>query len=162
MLLTKPMKNPIAIGLLPRWLSPEFIQRSRWLGYFMAVLFVGIAAWTRFLLEDLLHDRVPFASFFVAVALTAWFGGYGPCLLAVALGTVASWYFVLGAHNNLETIEPYKLLGLAAFVFTGIVIAAFSGQVRRALSRFHQSIIYPGVGHRYTPDMWRRMLAWMD
>lgn len=25
-----------------------------------------------------------------------------------------------------------------------------------------QSVIYPGVGHQYTPDMWRRMLAWMD
>jgi hypothetical protein len=25
-----------------------------------------------------------------------------------------------------------------------------------------QSIIYPGVGHQYTPDMWRRMTAWMD
>jgi len=28
--------------------------------------------------------------------------------------------------------------------------------------RKFQSIIYPGVGHRYTPDMWRRMVAWMD
>lgn len=25
-----------------------------------------------------------------------------------------------------------------------------------------QSIIYPGVGHQYTPDMWRQTLAWMD
>jgi dienelactone hydrolase len=25
-----------------------------------------------------------------------------------------------------------------------------------------QTIIYPGVGHHYTPDMWRRMLARMD
>jgi PAS domain S-box-containing protein len=129
------MKNRVTLGVFPQWLTPQFIQRSRWLGYFMAVLFVGMAAWARFLLEDLLHDRVPFASFFVAVALTAWFGGYGPCLLAVALGTVASWYFVLSAHPDLENIEPYKLLGMGAFVFTGIVIAAFSGQVRRALSK---------------------------
>jgi len=25
-----------------------------------------------------------------------------------------------------------------------------------------QSHIYPGVGHLYTPDMWERMVAWMD
>jgi dipeptidyl aminopeptidase/acylaminoacyl peptidase len=24
------------------------------------------------------------------------------------------------------------------------------------------SIVYPGVGHRYTRDMWKRMLKWMD
>jgi dienelactone hydrolase len=28
--------------------------------------------------------------------------------------------------------------------------------------RRFQSVIYPGVGHRYTPDMWRRMVTWMD
>ncbi len=25
-----------------------------------------------------------------------------------------------------------------------------------------QSILYPGVGHEYLPDMWQRMLSWMD
>lgn len=25
-----------------------------------------------------------------------------------------------------------------------------------------ESILYPGLGHVYTPDMWRRMLAWME
>ncbi len=28
--------------------------------------------------------------------------------------------------------------------------------------RDFQSVIYPGVGHRYTPAMWGRMLAWME
>lgn len=34
-------------------------------------------------------------------------------------------------------------------------------QLYRAGRKF-QSIIFPGVGHQYTSDMWRRMLAWMD
>ena len=25
-----------------------------------------------------------------------------------------------------------------------------------------QSIIYPGVGHVYLPEMWTRTLAWLD
>jgi dienelactone hydrolase len=25
-----------------------------------------------------------------------------------------------------------------------------------------ESRLYPGVGHEYTPDMWQRMLQWMD
>ncbi len=41
-------------------------------------------------------------------------------------------------------------------------INAFVGQVYErygAADRF-QGIVYPGVGHFYTPDMWQRMLAW--
>ena len=26
----------------------------------------------------------------------------------------------------------------------------------------YQSVIYPGVGHVYLPDMWDKMTAWMD
>jgi dienelactone hydrolase len=26
----------------------------------------------------------------------------------------------------------------------------------------YQSIVYPGVGHEYTPDMWKRMIEWME
>lgn len=29
-------------------------------------------------------------------------------------------------------------------------------------SEAFQSIVYPGVGHTYTPDMWQRTLAWFD
>jgi hypothetical protein len=25
-----------------------------------------------------------------------------------------------------------------------------------------QSVIYPGVGHHYTPEMWQRTVAWLD
>jgi dienelactone hydrolase len=25
-----------------------------------------------------------------------------------------------------------------------------------------QSVVYPGVGHRYTPEMWRRTVAWLE
>ena len=118
---------------LPRQVSPPHFQPSRWTGYLMAVTFVGLALWSRFLLEPYLHNRIPFATFFVAVALTAWFGGYGPCLVAVALGAIASWYFVLDPRYTFTLEEPFQILGLTAFVFTGLVIATFSGRVRSAL-----------------------------
>ena len=118
---------------LPRWLSPNRLRGSRWIGYVMAVIFIGLASWSSFLLEPVLHGRIPFVPFFVAVALTAWFGGYGPCLLAVALGAMASWYYVLEPRYSFTLEESFQVLGLIAFVFTGVIIALFSGQVRKAL-----------------------------
>ena len=77
---------------LLEWFHPERFQRSLFAGYCMAVGLTAAALLGRSWLEPFLGDRVPFAFFFLAVAITAWFGGFGPCLLAVALGTLASWY----------------------------------------------------------------------
>ena len=116
-----------------QWLNPHRFPRSGWLGYVMAVAFIGLALWSRFLLEPVLQGHIPFATFFVAVALTAWFGGFGPCVLAVVLGSLASWYFVLEPRSSWLLLQPFQFLGLSAFIFTGLVIAAFSGQTRAAL-----------------------------
>jgi len=121
------------VARLPRWFSTEFFQRSRWTGYAMAVVLIALSIWARMLLEPVIHGEIPFALFFVAVALTAWFGGYGPCLLAVALGAITVWYFVLEPRFSFVLTEPFQVLGLAAFVFTGLVIAGFSGRIREAL-----------------------------
>jgi len=121
------------VARLPRWFSTEFFQRSRWTGYAMAVVLIGLSIWAHILLEPVIHGEIPFALFFVAVALTAWFGGYGPCLLAVALGAITVWYFVLEPRFSFVLTEPFQVLGLAAFVFTGLVIAGFSGRIREAL-----------------------------
>ena len=99
----------------------------------MAFLLVGLALWLRFLLEPLLYDRIPFAFFFVAVALTAWFGGYGPCLFAVFVGTVVCWLFVLEPQYSWRLSEPFQWIGLVTFAFSGLIIAAFSGRTRKAL-----------------------------
>jgi PAS domain S-box-containing protein len=104
----------------------------------MAFLLVGLALWLRFLLEPWLYDRIPFAFFFVAVALTAWFGGYGPCLFAVFVGTVVCWLLVLEPQYSWRLSEPFQWIGLVTFAFTGLIIAAFSGRTRKALEESHR------------------------
>src|SRR5690349_12650636 len=103
------------------------------IGYGMAVVTIGAALVLRVWLEPMLGDRIPFATFFAGVAVTAWFGGLGPCLLAIALGVIASWYFVLEPRYTLALHLPYQLLGLVTFVITGLVIGAFSQRMRSAV-----------------------------
>jgi len=54
--------------------------------YLFAVGAVAVAAVVRWLLGPLLADRLPFLTFYIAVAVTAWYGGLRPALLAIALG----------------------------------------------------------------------------
>src|SRR5947207_13635693 len=42
---------------------------------------------------------LPFIFFFPAVAVAAWYGGFGPGVLATVLGaTAADWFFIEPAH----------------------------------------------------------------
>ena len=106
---------------------------SAWSGYAAAVGVSAIAVWLRLLLTPVVGDHIPFACAFLAVAVTAWFGGLGPCLVAVVLGAASTWYFVLPPANSWDLPEPYQAIGLAAFVGTGCVIAMFSARTRNAL-----------------------------
>jgi PAS domain S-box-containing protein len=108
-------------------------------GYVVAVALTAAALGVRLWLEPALTDRIPFATFFAAVALTAWFGGFGPCLAAIVLGSLASWYFVLEPRYTFALHLPYQSLGLSTFIVTGLVMAGFSGQTRAALRAMHDA-----------------------
>jgi PAS domain S-box-containing protein len=122
-------------ALLKSW--PSHLPRSPVTGYVLAVLITAAALGVRLWLEPLLGDRIPFATFFAALALTAWFGGAGPCLVSIVLSALAAWYFVLEPHKGMAPYLSYQTLGLTTFVLTGLVIAAFSGRMRYALQAMH-------------------------
>ena len=110
-----------------------------WYGYATAVVLTLLAIWSRVLLTPLIGDQIPFATFFLAVAITAWFGGGGPCLLAVALGMVGAWYFVLPPRHSWDLLEPYEAIGLGVYVSAGVIIALFSQRARKALQEMSQA-----------------------
>ncbi len=86
------------------------------------------------------------------------------------------YYFVPGLLNHFDTeavvalAAPRPLLFLSGEQDAGSPpegIRTVEAAVRKAYGLYgrddaFQSRIYPGVGHEYTPDMWERMLAWME
>jgi len=86
------------------------------------------------------------------------------------------YYFVPGLLRHFDTeaavalAAPRPLLFLSGETDAGSPaegIRVIERKVTRAYELYgkaenFQSCIYPGVGHLYTPDMWERMLAWMD
>jgi dienelactone hydrolase len=85
------------------------------------------------------------------------------------------YYFVPGLLQHFDTeavvalAAPRPLLFLSGATDAGSPvdgIRVIEEKVARTYQlygaeRSFQSIIYPDVGHQYTPDMWRRMAAWM-
>lgn len=100
---------------------------------------------------------------------------YSDLIAARQLAAHGIYYFVPGilAHFDTEAIiacaAPRPLLFLTG---DGDIASPLSGMRRIASAvrgvyslhrqpRHFQSVIYRGVGHEYTPDMWARMTRWM-
>ena len=60
----------------------------------MAVLAPAVSLLVRWPLWPVLGDTVPHMTFFPAVMIAAYFGGFWPGLLATILGAVAANYFL--------------------------------------------------------------------
>jgi K+-sensing histidine kinase KdpD len=65
------------------------------MGYRVAVVGIVVAIFARRLLDPYLGWQFAFATVFFAVLLTAWLGGFGPAIVAVALGAIGAAYFLL-------------------------------------------------------------------
>ncbi|HEY7913853.1 MAG TPA: PAS domain S-box protein, partial [Blastocatellia bacterium] len=105
--------------------------RSRLPRYAIAVAGVIVATGVRQLLDAELENSFPFITYFPAVMLTAWAAGFGPSLLATALGALAADYFFMASRGRFGTETTADVLGLLLFLIFGIFIAALSQSMRR-------------------------------
>ncbi|MCA9903877.1 MAG: DUF4118 domain-containing protein, partial [Anaerolineae bacterium] len=71
--------------------------------YVIAVALVLIALVLSDAVWDIVHET-PFQIFFAAVALSAWVGGMGPGLLAMALSIVLADYFLIPPLGVIFTV----------------------------------------------------------
>jgi dienelactone hydrolase len=86
------------------------------------------------------------------------------------------YYYVPGLLNRFDTEAIVSLIAPRPILFmTGDKddgspvdgIRTIEAKVRPAYRLYgkeahFQNLIYPGVGHEYLPEMWQRMLGWMD
>ena len=96
-------------------------RRSGWLRYGAAVVFNVAATLTTMGLWPLLQPRTT-ALFLAAVTLTAWYGGFGPALLATALATISMEYF-FDAPIHAFTISWAHIVQLTAFVLVALLVS---------------------------------------
>lgn len=96
---------------------PPSIERQ----YGIAVVSTALAFLLRILADAYLGDTLPFATFLVAIAATAWCGGLGASLAALILGALLwNWFFVepryaftMGTHVDMAGMTVYLAIGVA-------------------------------------------------
>ena len=103
------------------WSEPSAILR-----YAIAVLSVAIAMVVADILTRLLHTEPIASSMLCAVIFAAWFGGFGPGLLAIALSLLAFHYYLVPPINSfalkhdLFAVEISELPRLVLFSITSL------------------------------------------
>ena len=112
--------------------------RGPLLGYAIAVAATLLAWGIRAALDGLIPQQTPFVTFFLAVALAGWLGGFGPAALATFLSLLIAWVFFLAPQMlfHLGNLGTATVLGLFTFVCLGI--GAITAALRTALARAQQ------------------------
>ena len=125
----------------PRWWSePSAVSR-----YATAVSSVALAIVVAHLLTVFLHTEPIASAMMSAVMLAAWFGGFGPGLLAIALAVLAIHYYVTPPVNsfapkgNLFSLEVAELPRLILFSIAALFIAFLSSAQRAAAQSLRRS-----------------------
>jgi hypothetical protein len=115
-------------------------SRSPVLSYGSAVVSIALATWLALLLEPIIGATYPYATFSLAVLAVAWYGGVGPALTAVALGALATNFFLIDPRGAFHTPPRAELAGLALYLGTSIGIALLGGGMRSAVSRAESEV----------------------
>src|SRR5262249_39913520 len=113
--------------------------------YGIAILSVAIAVVVAQLLTVFLHTEPIASSMISAVMLAAWFGGFGPGLLATGLAVLAIHYYVVPPINSFELKSNLFSLGIAElprlilFSIAGLVVTFLSSAQRAAAESLRRS-----------------------
>ncbi|MBW4615945.1 MAG: PAS domain S-box protein [Desmonostoc vinosum HA7617-LM4] len=113
--------------------------KERSLHYGIAVLSVALALVISQLLNSYL-TATPTALFFIAVMISAWYGGLAPGLLATILSTLAVNYFFLQPLYSLNTASLNTLIPLLVFLTAAVLISSLNESRRTALLKAEASL----------------------
>src|SRR5437588_10017579 len=103
------------------------------LSYAMAVLSVAVAIIAAELITRLLHAEPIASSMLCAVIFAAWFGGFGPALLAIALAVLAFHYYLVPPINsfawkqdlfagNISEVPRLILFSITSHIFAVVIL----------------------------------------
>src|SRR5260370_22832015 len=113
--------------------------------YAMAVLSVAVAIIAAEIMTRLLNTEPIALSMLCAVIFAAWFGGFGPALLAIALAVLAFHYYLLPPINSF-TWKHNLLAGgvseaprLILFSITSLFVALMLSAQREATKALRRS-----------------------
>jgi PAS domain S-box-containing protein len=107
--------------------------------YGIAVVSVAAAAGLRAILDPALGTSAPLLPMVLAITFAAWYGGFGPGMLATALSASLGIYFFMEPAGALIPATLDEWVRLVIFLGIGTYISAFSRRMRKALAMAWES-----------------------
>src|SRR5262245_24445186 len=94
--------------------------RANYSAYLVSLGTVVLATVLRIGLDPVLGDHHPFTLYFGSVAIAAWYGGFGPAVMAIVLSYFsADWFFITPRFQiNFPRENLDEFLALLAFLFS--------------------------------------------
>jgi len=111
----------------------------------MAVLSVGAAIAAADLITRQLHAEAIASLMLSAVIVTAWFGGFGPALVAIALAVLAFHYYVVPPVNSFTWKHSLFVLNISEvprvvlFLVTSVVVSFIVSSQRKTTEALRRS-----------------------
>lgn len=107
--------------------------------YIVAILAGVLSVLIRASLEPILLDDNPFIMAMFAVIAVAWYAGFWPALVTLAVSVLSIAYFILPPQDSMIIQGLSHQLGIALFVFLGFGCALLGESQRRAKQRAEEN-----------------------
>src|SRR3984893_14279616 len=107
----------------------------RVIAYSVAVVAPVVSLLVRWPLWPVLGDAVPHMTFFPAVMIAAYFGGFWPGLLATIVSAVTANYFLTEQLPSFQVKSVNDVVALILFVLVGTIISGLCESLHRARRR---------------------------
>src|SRR5436190_17890104 len=106
--------------------------RAQLVAYSVAVLAPAVSLLVRWPLWPVLGDAVPHMTFFPAVMIAAYVGGFWPGLLATILSAIAANYFLTEQLASFHLTSANDVPALILFLLVGTIISGLCESLHRA------------------------------
>lgn len=105
--------------------------------YLIALLISVAATAAQMALQPILAGRFPLAVFPPAVVAAAWYGNFGPGILATVASAALADLFFLSPVHSLAIDRPDDAIGLLLFVLCGVLVSTAVRDLRLGLHHEH-------------------------
>ena len=117
----------------------RLLRPSLFAAYGGAVAVTLAAVFLRWFLDPWLGDEVPYITLYGAVAISVWFGGLGPAVLAMVLGYAIINVRYISVVPGISVTGPAEHLALILFTLSCALIIVLGEAMRRARDRYRVS-----------------------
>lgn len=121
----------------------RFADHDRpWRGYALAFVAVAAGLLLRYILSPLLGQQGPYLILTLSIVLAGLYGGFGPAILATALGTMVGTYLFIGTKPGWESVlELPNITRTLLFVAIGVSISVISGRLKASQRALAASVL---------------------